>query len=111
MVQPTTSEYIALIDWSNANWGDPAYDFGDSPIRTVPYVLDGYRQIMPLDNDETAEVAVLSVQWRAWVYSLLLLAGYRTFGLARAPAVPTRWGQHHFRPILTTTPDDWTEKT
>ncbi len=37
------------------------------------------------------KAAVLSVQWRAWVYSLLLLAGYRTFGLARAPAVPTRW--------------------
>jgi hypothetical protein len=77
------------------------------------------------------KAAVLSVQWSAWVYSLLLLAGYRTFGLARAPAVPTRWwrgsgrwsfatllrafraalwGQHHFRPILTPTPDDWVGK-
>lgn len=37
------------------------------------------------------KAAVLSVQWSAWVYSLLLLAGYRTFGLARAPDVPTRW--------------------
>ena len=75
--------------------------------------------------------AVLSVQWSAWVYALLLLAGYKTFGLARAPDVPTRWwrgsgrwsfatllrafraalwGQHHFRPILTTTPDDWLRK-
>jgi hypothetical protein len=75
--------------------------------------------------------AVLSVQWSAWVYSLLLLAGYRTFGLARAPDVPTRWwrgsgrwsfatllrsfraalwGQHHFRPIFTPTPYDWAEK-
>jgi hypothetical protein len=75
--------------------------------------------------------AVLSVQWSAWVYSLLLLAGYRTFGLARAPAVPTRWwrgsgrwsfatllrafraalwGQHHFRPIFSPTPYDWVEK-
>jgi hypothetical protein len=35
--------------------------------------------------------AVASVQWSAWVYSILLLAGYRTWGLARAPAVPTRW--------------------
>ena len=35
--------------------------------------------------------AVLSVQWSAWVYSLLLLAGYRTWGLCRAPDVPTRW--------------------
>jgi hypothetical protein len=74
------------------------------------------------------KAAVLSVQWSAWVYSLLLLAGYRTFGLARAPDVPTRWwhgsgrwsfatllrsfraalwGQHHFRPIFTPTPYDW----
>lgn len=75
--------------------------------------------------------AILSVQWSAWVYSLLLLAGYKTFGLARAPDVPTRWwrgsgrwsfatllrsfratlwGQHQFRPIFTTTPHDWVEK-
>ena len=35
--------------------------------------------------------AVLSVQWSAWVYALLLLAGYRCWGLTGAPAVPTRW--------------------
>lgn len=77
------------------------------------------------------KAAVLSVQWSAWVYSLLLLAGYRTFGLARAPDVPTRWwrgsgrwsfatllrsyraalwGQHDFRPLFTPTPYDWVGK-
>lgn len=77
------------------------------------------------------KAAILSVQWSAWVYALLLLAGYKTFGLARAPDVPTRWwrgsgrwsfatllrsfraalwGQHHFRPILTPTPHDWVRK-
>lgn len=77
------------------------------------------------------QAAVLSVQWSAWVYALLLLAGYRTFGLARAPEVPTRWwrgsgrwslatllrsyraalwGQHHFRPLFTLSPSDWGEK-
>ena len=35
--------------------------------------------------------AVRSVQWSAWVYALLLLAGYRSWGLTGAPAVPTRW--------------------
>ena len=35
--------------------------------------------------------AVTSVQWSAWVYALLLLAGYRTWGLTGAPPVPTRW--------------------
>ena len=35
--------------------------------------------------------AILSVQWSAWVYALLLLAGYRTWGLTGSPQVPTRW--------------------
>ncbi|MCZ7547085.1 MAG: hypothetical protein M5R40_27775 [Anaerolineae bacterium] len=64
--------------------------------------------------------AVASVQWSAWVYALLLLAGYRTWGLSTAPPVPTRWwrgasrwslntlwrafratvwGDHDFRPL------------
>lgn len=75
--------------------------------------------------------SILSVQWSAWVYSLLLLAGYRTFRLARAPDVPTRWwrgsqrwsfatllrsfrsalwGEHDFRPIFSPTPYDWVGK-
>ena len=37
------------------------------------------------------QAAVLSVQWSAWVYSMLLLAGYRAWGLAHAPEVPTAW--------------------
>lgn len=75
--------------------------------------------------------AVLSVQWSAWVYCLLLLAGYRTWGLTRAPDVPTRWwrgsrrwsintllrsfratlwGQHDFHPLCAPTLSDWAEK-
>lgn len=75
--------------------------------------------------------AVLSVQWSAWVYSILLLAGYKTFGLAHAPDVPTRWwrgsgrwsfatllrsfraslwGQHHFQPLCSLSPNDWVRK-
>jgi hypothetical protein len=37
------------------------------------------------------QAAVLSVQWSAWVYALLLLAGYRSWSLTKAPPVPTRW--------------------
>ena len=76
--------------------------------------------------------AVLVVQWRAWLYSLLLLAGYRTWGLSRAPDVPTRWwrgsqrwslntlwrayraalwGHHHFHPLFTPTPGNWGHKS
>ena len=75
--------------------------------------------------------AVTSVQWSAWVYAVLLLAGYRTWGLTHAPAVPTRWwpgaprwslntlgrayraalwGSHQFRPLWSPTPPDWAEK-
>lgn len=75
--------------------------------------------------------AVASVQWSAWVYALLLLAGYRSFGLTHAPAVPTRWWrgsqrwslntlwrayraalwqQHDFHPLCSPTPPDWGEK-
>jgi hypothetical protein len=37
--------------------------------------------------------AVTSVQWSAWVYALLLLAGYRTWGLLKGPAAPARWSK------------------
>jgi hypothetical protein len=74
--------------------------------------------------------AVLSVQWSAWVYALLLLAGYRTWGLSPGPQVPTRWwhgsgrwslntlwrayraafwGPHHFQPLDPRLPADWLE--
>ena len=61
--------------------------------------------------------AILSVQWSAWVYALLLLAGYRSWGLTGGPVVPTRcsgrwslntlwrgyraalWGSHQFEAV------------
>ena len=66
------------------------------------------------------QAAVRSVQWSAWVYAVLLLAGYRAWGLTGAPPVPTPWwrgsprwslntlwrgyraalwGPHQFRPV------------
>lgn len=77
------------------------------------------------------QAALVSVQWSAWVYSLLLLAGYRTWGLCAAPSVPTRWwrgsgrwslntlwrafraelwGQPDFRPLWSLIHGDWFEK-
>lgn len=35
--------------------------------------------------------ALTSVQWSAWVYAVLLLAGYRTWGLCGGPRAPARW--------------------
>mgnify|MGYP001233777970 FL=1 len=37
------------------------------------------------------EAAVASVQWSAWVYALLVLAGYETWGLCDAPEPITGW--------------------
>lgn len=75
--------------------------------------------------------ALASVQWSAWVYSLLLLAGYRTWGLCGAPSVPSAWwhgagrwslntlwrayraalwGPHLFQPLYSYTPSNWLEK-
>ena len=75
--------------------------------------------------------AVTLVQWSAWVYAVLLLAGYRTWGLCGASPVPIRWwrgsgrwslntlwrayraalwGAHEFRPLWIAFPDDWSKK-
>lgn len=77
------------------------------------------------------QAAVVSVQWSAWVYALLLLAGYRAWGLTGGPTVPTAWwhgsgrwslntlwrafraelwGIHDFHALCTPSPPDWAEK-
>ena len=38
--------------------------------------------------------AVVSVQWSAWLYALLTLAAFRTFGLPTPPAPTTAWYPH-----------------
>jgi hypothetical protein len=75
--------------------------------------------------------AVRSVQWSAWVYALLLLAGYRTWGLQKGPRPQTRWwkgagrwsfntlwrayraalwGSGDFRAVCSLTLDNWQKK-
>lgn len=38
-----------------------------------------------------ARSAITSVQWSAWLYAVLLLAGYRTWGLFDGPKPPGKW--------------------
>jgi Ser/Thr protein kinase RdoA (MazF antagonist) len=33
---------VALIDWGDAGWGDPAHEFGALPIEALPHVVAGY---------------------------------------------------------------------
>lgn len=75
--------------------------------------------------------AVVSVQWSAWLYGTLLLAGYRTWGLLGGPQPPGRWrkqsrrwslntlwrgyraalwGYHDFRASCLPSLDDWLKK-
>jgi hypothetical protein len=75
--------------------------------------------------------AVVSVQWSVWVYAVLVLAGYRTWGLCGGPASPARWwpgakrwsfntlwrsyraalwGPAEFRPLWLGTRDNWPKK-
>jgi hypothetical protein len=75
--------------------------------------------------------AVLSVQWSVWVYAVLLLAGYRTWGLLGGPPAPARWwpgarrwslntlwrsyraalwGHPDFRALWTVIPPNWLKK-
>ena len=42
-----------------AGWGDPAMDFVSLPLRVIDAALAGYRSVMPLDGDDTAEQRIL----------------------------------------------------
>lgn len=68
MVKLATLDYQALLDWGNAGWGDVAWDFAGIPLRSVPFVLEGYRVVVPLD--ENAEARIL---WRHLQLALFLL--------------------------------------
>ncbi len=78
------------------------------------------------------EAAILAVQWQAWAYGVLVLAGYRAWGLGKGPIRPPgrwwngsgrwslntlwrgyraeMWGSEEFRPAFTPTGDGWSEK-
>lgn len=40
-------ELLALIDWGDAGWGDPTFDFRQIPLTAVSLVLEGYRGVAP----------------------------------------------------------------
>ena len=64
MVDGKTLEYRALIDWGDARWDDVAVDFVGPPLRAVPHMLAGHREVIPLDDDDTAEARILWAQLR-----------------------------------------------
>ena len=77
------------------------------------------------------QATIASVQWNVWVYALLLLSAYRTWGLLHGPPIPTRWwqgtkrwsfntlwrqfrsafwGASQFQAFWTRTPSNWLKK-
>lgn len=61
MVAPDSLEYLAVLDWGSSGWGNVAWDFLAIPLRAVPFILEGYREIAPLGGDEIVEARIL---WR-----------------------------------------------
>jgi aminoglycoside phosphotransferase (APT) family kinase protein len=82
MVRPDTLEYQAVLDWGGCGWGDPAWDFVGIPLRAVPFMLEGHRQIAPLDADETTEARIL---WRQFQIAL--------WSFSREPQPEHSWGE------------------
>jgi hypothetical protein len=48
-------DHVAVIDWGDAGWGDPAREASNVPLDAVPAFLDGYREVMPFDDDATVD--------------------------------------------------------
>jgi len=51
--------FLALIDWGDAGWGDPTFDFRQIPLPAIPYVLEGYRMVAPDLLGETFKERVI----------------------------------------------------
>jgi aminoglycoside phosphotransferase (APT) family kinase protein len=70
MVEPDPIRYRAIIDWGSAALGDVACDFAGVPLRAVPLLLEGHREVTVPDGDDTLEARIL---WRHLQLSLWTL--------------------------------------
>jgi aminoglycoside phosphotransferase (APT) family kinase protein len=59
LVDARTGDYRALIDWGCARPADGACDLGAVPMRAVPLLLAGHREIAALDRDDDAEARIV----------------------------------------------------
>jgi hygromycin-B 7''-O-kinase len=81
-VMVTPDEEAVLIDWGDAAWSDPTRDLNDLVPRSIPFVLAGYREVMPMDDEDTVGARVL--------YDHLVAALYH---LGRPPTPRREWGR------------------
>jgi aminoglycoside phosphotransferase (APT) family kinase protein len=80
--------FRSIIDWDDAGWGDPVMDLVSLPLRVIDAALAGYRSVMPVDGDETAEQRIL---WDKLIGTLARLRLTPT--PPAAPAWPTPSGR------------------
>lgn len=59
MVDRRDRGYLAMLDWGDAGWGDPALEFRCVPLRAVPAALEGYRSVRRIERDDTVEARIL----------------------------------------------------
>jgi aminoglycoside phosphotransferase (APT) family kinase protein len=88
MVAPGTRDFLALLDFGNAGWGDPAHDFLGVPLRAVPLMLEGYRE-EGVRTDDGFEARIL---WRHLTAALWLLR--------RPPAPGLSWAERPLGMLL-----------
>jgi aminoglycoside phosphotransferase (APT) family kinase protein len=103
MVSPGPFAYLAILDWGCAGWGDPAWDFFGLPLRAAPFLLEGHREVAPLDDDDSAEARIL---WRHIQYSLAVLPRGAAPGLSWGER-PLAWLLEVLRFFLEAPPPRW----
>lgn len=59
MVTAGAHDFLAMIDWGDAGWGDPALELRWMPLRAIPIAMEGYRELAVFENDDTVEARVL----------------------------------------------------
>ena len=81
MVTHNSYDYLAMIDWGDAGWDDPALEFRSMDLRAVPSAIKGYREVLAFEHDETLEARVL---WDQIMNCLHQLAKAARHGKCRA---------------------------
>ncbi len=88
ITQLADDDYAAIIDWGCAGWGDEAFDFC-MPLRFVPEVIAGHREIAAFAGDAGIEARIL---WRGIQMILYVLPRGATPGLS--------WAEHPLANLL-----------
>jgi aminoglycoside phosphotransferase (APT) family kinase protein len=84
-----TRSYLALIDWAGVSWGDRAYDFAVVSLAVVPWILEGYRTVAPLEAGSAIEARILWQHLRIGLY-----------GMRRAPQYGQEWATQRLDRLL-----------